>query len=133
MSRKAIVAVFFVTVMGASLFLAVDAWSGPTSAVENQTSSDRVEAELLVLRADGFHPNEITRPPGRFLLAVQNHSSEEELSLALKPETGPSVHEVRIPKRQSKFKEFLNLPPGRYTLMETKHSDWICTITITPH
>ncbi len=132
MSRKAIVAVLFVTVIGASLFLAVDAWSGPTSVDENQTSSDRVEAELLVLRADGFHPNEITRPPGRFLLVVQNHSSEEELSLALKPETGPS-QEVRISKKQSKFKEFLQLPPGRYVLTDTKHSDWICTITITPH
>ena len=94
--------------------------------------TDRVEAELLVLRSDGFKPNEITRPPGRFLLALQNHSSEEELSLVLKRETGDSVREVRMAKRQSKFKEFLHLPPGRYVLVETKHPEWTCTITIKP-
>ena len=133
MSRKAIVAGLFATVIGASLLLAVDAWSAHTSAVENQSSSDRVEAELLVLRSDGFYPKEITRPPGRFLLAVQNHSSEEEISLALKPQTGPSMREIRMAKRQSKLKEFLHLPPGRYSLIDVNHPEWICTITITPH
>ena len=133
MSRKVIVAGLFVTFIGVSLFLAVKAWSSPTSAVENQSSSNRVEAELLVLRSDGFHPQEITRPPGRFLLVLQNHSSEDELSLVLKRETGLSEREVRMAKGQSKFKEVLNLLPGRYSLVDTKHPEWICTITITPH
>jgi hypothetical protein len=64
---------------------------------------------------------------------VQNHSSEEELSLVLKQESGSSVREVRIPKRQSKLKEFLHLPPGRYVLAETNHPDWTCAITIASH
>jgi hypothetical protein len=133
MSRKAIVAGVLVLVIGVTLFFAVDAWSGHTSALENQSSSNRLEAELLVLRSDGFHPNEITRRPGRFLLALQNHSSEEDLSLVLKQESGASLRSVNIPKRQSKLKEFLDLPPGRYVLMAAKHPDWICTITITSH
>lgn len=132
MSRKVAVAGLVVTFVGISLF-AVKAWSGSISAGKNQGSPGRVEAELLVLRADGFHPNEITRPPGRFLLALQNHSSEDELSLVLQRETGPSVKEVRMAKGRSKLKEVLNLPPGRYSLIDTKHADWICTITITPH
>ena len=139
MSRKAVIGGLFLTVVGVSLLLIADARSGRTSASnnsldrpENQAASDRVEAELLVLRSDGFKPNQITRPPGRFLLALQNHSNAEELSLVLKQEAGASVGEVRLPKRQSKFKEFLHLPPGRYVLVETKHPDWICTITITP-
>ena|SRR5688572_24295518 len=133
MSRKGVIAGFFLTVVGVSLLLVTHARSSRTSNVENQGASDRVEAELLVLRSDGFTPNEITRPPGRFLLALQNHSNEEELSLVLKQQTGASVREVRMPKRQSKFKELWHLPPGRYVLVETKHPDWICTITIAPH
>lgn len=129
MSRKAVIAGLFLAVVAVSLLLITHARSN----VESQGASDRVEAELLVLRSDGFTPKEITRPPGRFLLALQNHSSEEELSLVFKQETGSSVKEVRMPKRQSKFKELLQLPPGRYVLVETKHPDWTCTITITPH
>ena len=132
MLRKAVVAGLLLTVAALSLWLVADARSG-SSNVENQGASDRVEAELLVLRADGFKPKEISRPPGRFLLALQNHSSEEEPSLLLKRETGDAVREVRLSRKQSKFKEFLHLPPGRYVLVETKHPDWSCTITITPH
>lgn len=132
MLRKAVVAGLLLTVAALSLWLVADARSG-SSNVENQSASDRVEAELLVLRADGFKPKEISRPPGRFLLALQNHSSEEEPSLLLKRETGDAVREVRLSRKQSKFKEFLHLPPGRYVLVETKHPDWSCTITITPH
>lgn len=141
MSRKAVIAGLFVTVIGVSLWFVVHARSDRTYASshssgsprESSTATDRVEAELLVLRSDGFHPNEITRPPGRFLLALQNQGSEEEPSLELKQERGASVREVRMPQRQSKFKEFLHLPPGRYVLVETNHPAWTCTITITPH
>lgn len=132
MSRKGIIVGLFLTVFGLSLLLVTHARSGRTSKVETQGALDRVEAELLVLRSDGFTPHEITRPPGRFLLALQNHSNEEELSLILKQETGASVREVRIAKRQSKFKELLQLPVGRYVLFDTNHPNWTCTITITP-
>jgi hypothetical protein len=131
MSRKAVIAGLFVSLAAFSLWLVAHARSSSAS-VENKVASDRVEAELLVLRSDGFKPNEITRRPGAFLLALQNHSSEEELSLVLKQETGAAFREVRMPKRQSKFKEFLHLPPGRYVLVDTKHPEWSCTITITP-
>ena len=132
MSRKGVIVGFFLTVVGISLLLVTHARSGPTPNVENQVLSDRLEAELLVLRSDGFTPNEITRPMGRFLLALQNHSNEEELSLVLKQETGASVREVRLARRQSKFKELLQLPVGKYVLFDTNHPNWTCTITITP-
>lgn len=140
MSRKVTIAGLSVTVIGLFLFLgayarssqmfALSGSSGPP--LESQGISDRVEAELLVLRSDGFKPSEITRPTGRFLLSIQNQSSEEELSLVLRQERGGAVREVHTLKRQSKFKELLNLTPGRYMLVETNHPDWNCTITITP-
>lgn len=133
MLHKAAIAGLFVTIVAVFVSLGIHTRSGQTSAIENQSASGRVEAELLVLRSDGFKPHEITRQPGQFLLAVHNHSNQEELSLILKQETGPSLREVRIPKRQSKFKEFLNLPPGRYMLIETNHPEWTCTINIAPY
>ena len=132
MLRKAVIGGLIVSLAAISLWLVAHARSG-SSKVANQSVSNRVEAELLVLRSDGFKPNEITRPPGPFLLALQNHSSEEELSLLLKREAGDSIKEVRMAKKQSKFKEVLHLPPGRYVLVDTKHPDWACTITIMPH
>ena len=122
----------------AVLVLVVPARSGPSASaispeISPSTNSGRAEAELLVLRSDGFKPNEITRGPGRFLLAIQNHSSAEELSLVLKHEGGASVRQVRMAKRQSKLKEVLELPPGRYVLTETSHPEWTCTIVITPN
>ena len=126
----------------AVLLLVTPVRSGPSSiSTEREitgliipsTISQRAEAELLVLRADGFIPNEITRPPGPFLLALHNHSSVEEISLALRQERGASMREVRMAKRQSKLREIMDLPPGRYVLTEANHPQWSCTIVIMPN
>lgn len=106
---------------------------GPETGGAVSQSAPRPEAELLVLRSDGFKPNEITRPQGPFLLALQNHSSEEELSLVLKAESGASMRQVRMAKRQSKLKEILELTPGRYVLTDANHPEWTCKIVITPN
>jgi hypothetical protein len=97
-----------------------------------QQTVGHVEVETLVLRSGGFHPKEIVRPPGRFVLALQNQSDDDELSLSLRQERGPSSRQIKIRKRQSKLRETLDLPPGRYVLTEPDHIDWICTIVITP-
>jgi hypothetical protein len=102
-----------------------------TPGESSQVSRGPVEAELLVLRSEGFQPNEIRRPQGRFLLRVLNHSSEEEVSFTLTHESGSSVKQLHLSKRQSKIKDYMNLPPGRYVIAEANHPDWNCTITIT--
>lgn len=141
MLRKILTAGVLLSIF-AVLLLAASARSGSNSIVADYrgerlgsqpAANDRAEAELLVLRSDGFKPNEITRGPGRFLLAIQNHSSAEELSLVLKQEGGASMRQVRMAKRQSKLKEILELLPGRYVLTEANHPEWTCTIVITPN
>ena len=141
MVRKILTAGVLLSIF-AVLFLAASARSGSNSIVADNSSqpvrsqpavNGRAEAELLVLRSDGFKPNEITRGPGRFLLAIQNHSSAEELSLVLQQESGASMRQVRMANRQSKLKEVLELPPGRYVLAEANHPQWTCPIVITPH
>ena len=142
MVRKLAATVVLVAAIGTFLLFVAYPRSGPASNLSHAASqpmltspvtSGRTEAELLVLRSEGFKPNEITRPPGRFLLALQNHSSVEEISLVLKQESGASMRQVRMAKRQSKLKEILELPPGRYVLTETNHPEWTCTIVITPN
>lgn len=100
---------------------------------EKQSSPSKVEAEILVLRHDGFHPREISRPPGRFLLALQNQSTAEELSLTLTPEGGNPLKQVRFENKQSKLREVIELPPGRYVLSEANHPEWTCSIEIVSH
>lgn len=130
MSYKTVIAGLLLTVAGISLLLVAHARSGRTDNIESLGPSDRVEAELLVLRSDGFTPNEIRRRPGGFLLALQNHSSEEEVSFVLTQESGPSLRQIRFARRQSKLREFIELPPGRYVLAETNHPEWRCLIVI---
>lgn len=89
-----------------------------------------MEAELLVLRPDGFQPREIKRRHGKFLLAIQNQSSEEGPSFILTREAGHSLKQMRVPKRQSKYRELIDLPPGTYVLTEANHPDWTCQIII---
>jgi hypothetical protein len=96
----------------------------------DQLVQSRIEVELLVLRSDGFQPSEIKRPPGKFLLALQNHSSEAEPSFTLTREAGQSLKQIRFSKNQSKYREFIDLLPGRYVLAETNHPDWTCRIII---
>src|SRR5437763_9145966 len=64
----------------------------PVSA-QSQAQTDRVEVELITARSAGFEPAEITRPSGRFILAVDNRTELDELVLRLEQEHGNSLRE----------------------------------------
>lgn len=138
MSRRILAIGLFSTAVAVALVISYARPMSTSQFSENVTepvetgSEGRVEAELLVLRSAGFQPREIKRRPGPFVLAVQNHSSQQEISLTLKQEAGPSIRQIRFAQRQSKFRDFIELPPGRYVLVETNNPDWNCRITIEP-
>ena len=90
----------------------------------------RVEAELVTLTPTGFEPREIVRPPGPFLLSVDNYSGQVSLTLHLTAESRGRLRETAVPGRQRDWSEVLTLPPGRYTLAEVNHPGWVCHITI---
>lgn len=96
-----------------------------------RTPDRRIEAEIITLRPNGFDPAEITRPAGEFLLTVDNRSGVHELDLRLDREGGGRQHEARTPKGKRGWNRLVNLPPGRYTLSEANHPDWVCRVTIT--
>lgn len=103
-----------------------------TSLAQNQPQRERVETELITVRPFGFEPAEITRKQGRFLLAVDNRSGLEEVTLRLDRVTGNRLRDVNVPRRKLDWREFMDLPPGRYVLSEAAHPEWTCTVTIMP-
>ncbi len=97
-----------------------------------QTQS-RLEAERITLRPTGFEPAEITRPAGRFLLAVNDRSGRESVTLLLHRSPGDLLNEVRMrdQRRKYEWRQVMNLPSGRYVLTELGRPDWVCRITLT--
>ena len=94
-------------------------------------SAERVEVELITINARGFEPTEITRPKGRFVLAVRNKSGVAELALQLARENGNALHSARLPRGKRFWGNSLDLSPGAYLITEANHPDWIGRITIT--
>jgi hypothetical protein len=95
-------------------------------------SSVSGEVEMIKLTAKGFEPAEITRPRGKFLLAVTNRTNLPDLSLRLVHENRRSLDTKRL-VRDMNWRRVLDLPPGHYSLREASHPDWLCRITIEPH
>lgn len=58
-------------------------WKGtnPTSIQQGQRPGNHLQAEIVTITPTGFEPSEITRPQGRFILAVDNRSGLNEVHL----------------------------------------------------
>lgn len=104
---------------------------GPAAATIQDNERQRVEAESITLSPTGFHPKEITRRRGPFLLAVSNRSGLEEVVVRLDRVGADRIHELRVSSKRRSWQRMVNLQPGQYVLSEASHSEWICQITIT--
>lgn len=113
--------------------LAASAWaflSARPGANAPGSGTERVEATVITIRPGGFEPAEITRPKGRFILAVNDRTWLPEVELRLERENGNRVHEVKVHRNRPNWREMVDLPPGQYVLREASHPDWACRITI---
>ena len=97
---------------------------------QGDLSTTRLDAEHITLRSTGFEPNEITRPAGRFLLAVDNVTGMGEMSFRLLHQSGARLRDFPA-KGRFRLRQVVDLPSGRYALVEINHPDWVCRITIT--
>ena len=105
----------------------------PISGVQTQRDFNRyhdMTVEMISIKPDGFESSKLTRPSGRFLLAINNRSGLKELTFHLIRADGKLMQEARVDSKQPKWRSLVNLPPGMYQLTETTHADWICTIEI---
>lgn len=126
----ALTAVIIGFAAGAHALLARASRAHGTEVAQGPKTRMRVEAELVTLNPTGFEPREIVRPPGPFLLSVDNYSGQGSVTLQLTAESRGRLREVAVPRRQRDWSEVLTLPPGRYTLAEANHPGWVCHITV---
>lgn len=125
-------AVVWLTPLTKSVEATVDKTQASGAAfVPGNPAQERVETEIITLKPTGFEPSQITRPAGRFFLAITNRSGLEEVSLRLTAEGGNKVKESRVLRKKPRWRDLVDLPPGHYTLTEANHPEWVCQITIT--
>ena len=86
--------------------------------------------EMISVGPEGFEPTSLTRPSGRFLLAINNRSGLDELSIQLIREDGKLMQQARVNRKRPKWRSIVNLPAGVYRLTETTQADWVCRIVI---
>lgn len=105
----------------------------PTAAAPmDQGPQAPVQAELITITPTGFEPAELTRPKGKFLLAIDNQSGLDEVEFYLERETSGRVNVPLTRHGKLAWREIINLTPGTYILRATNDESWRCRITITP-
>lgn len=101
-----------------------------TIPIAEAQPKEKAEAELITLRLTGFEPRVINRTKGKFLLAVDNRSSIQEVTFTLNREKAEKLHEVKFQKGGISWRQMVNLSPGKYVLTEASHPEWICYLNI---
>ena len=90
-----------------------------------------IQAELITVTPTGFEPSELTRPKGRFLLAIDNQSGLDEVEFYFERETSGRVNVPLSRRGKIAWREIVDLTPGTYILGATNDESWRCRITIT--
>ncbi|HEX6731550.1 MAG TPA: hypothetical protein VF074_16105 [Pyrinomonadaceae bacterium] len=96
-----------------------------------QSPPTELQAELITITPTGFEPAEITRPQGRFLLAIDNRSGLDEIEFYLERETGGRVDVPLSRRGKLAWREAIDLPRGTYILRAPNDESWRCRITLT--
>jgi uncharacterized cupredoxin-like copper-binding protein len=92
-----------------------------------------LETQRITLTPMGFEPAEVTRPAGRFLLAINDRSGQRDSSFVLRHSTGERLREFRVGEthRKHEWREVVNLPPGRYLLSDVENPEHVCHFLLT--
>ena len=101
------------------------------SSQEGEKKSD-LRVQILTLRPFGFEPNEIKRPKGKFLLAVNDQSQAgEDLTFVLTEERGAELKNVKLDlSGKRKWNNLFDLSAGQYRLSVRNHPEWVCNFII---
>lgn len=95
-----------------------------------QQASQKVKVISLRLTRQGFEPAEVTSPAGAYFLTIQNSTELNVVELKLSREAGPRLRTARISKENLRWRDRVELTPGRYMLTESNHPNWVCQIRI---
>lgn len=101
------------------------------AATMTQSPQDSIKAELITITPTGFEPAELTRPKGRFLLAIDNQSGLDEVEFYFERETGGRINIPLSRRGKLEWREIVDLTPGTYILRTTNDENWRCRLRIT--
>lgn len=117
--------------------VATDSYRAANKAISSElgTSQSGKEPVVLpgvavILTPNGFQPRQITRPLGKFVLAVVPQIGSLDFSFSLDDGLGRRLRTAQVPSEQPHWADVYDLPPGKYTLRELNHPEWVCEITI---
>jgi hypothetical protein len=104
----------------------------PSTVTRPVQTRSSLDIQRITLRATGFEPAEVTRPAGRFLLAINDRSGQPDTRFIL-TRSGERLKEVRVrdTPRKHEWRELVNLPPGRYVLSDSENPERVCHILLT--
>jgi hypothetical protein len=115
-------------IAGLSTLLVVSLARTKAPSAERQ----RTEVEATTLFPTGFEPRAITRPQGKFILAVDNRSLNQQVDLQLIKVNGNRISGKIMRMRELRWRQLIDLPPGNYVVTEANNPQWRFDITITP-
>ena len=107
-------------------------WPALIIPAQGQPPQNQLETEIVTITPAGFEPAQITRPQGRFMLAIDNRSGLDEVDLYLEREIAGRVNVALSRKGKLAWRETIDFPPGHYVLRAANDQGWRCAITITP-
>lgn len=95
------------------------------------STKEVIASELIVLSPNGFEPATLTRPPGKFLLAIDNRSGLDDLSFELVGVDGSPKRQTSLAGQRTRWREVVDLAPGDYLVKVVGHAKLSCRIRIT--
>jgi len=98
---------------------------------QRDVQDSTLETELITITPTGFEPAEITRPQGRFVLAIDNRSGLDSVDLYLEREKGNRVDGSLKRKGKLAWRQVIDFPSGTYVLRAANDESWQCKITLT--
>ena len=123
---NAVTIMFALSLATAGILTAIACGSAKSHAYKDiNRPSDEITIELT---ASGFNPAAVAHAAGAFGIAIENKNGASEYTLELKEENGTVLNQIPVQKGSAAWS--VNLQPGRYTLTEVHHEQWVCVITV---
>jgi hypothetical protein len=113
----------------ASAAIAVAAVTPVQGFTQGQRPTSVREAFLITITPDHIQPAQLTSSEGFFIIAIENRSGLENLSLRMTSKEG-LIHQTDMPLLKTMWTGEFHLSKGTYELRESSHPDWVCTITV---
>ena len=95
-----------------------------------EPTKERFPVVVVALTRFGFQPAALTLPEGKFLLAVQNNTGQENFQLELGEVKGQKLIVEKTKSENRFWDKPLNLKAGDYTLSVTENPRWSLALTV---